>query len=713
MKSYEQRLLIATNSVLDHAASQLYPELDRTDARLNLLEAVASIVGGWSLKDFWELFGRSRMVVSADLIDWATKVRTEIESTPIPVPLALSSLSREVLAASKQKRTGAYYTDWRLAQQLARDSVACVTRQGPWIDTACGTGVLLVAAAMEVSRENRDEVIADLLVGADLSQRALRGALLSVASLTSDLKAVQKFSSRLLAQDSLRSSNVWRRIAPSGAALVIGNPPWEKLRVTKHELAKRDGVVRAYGTSFDEEVDLAEDRSRLLAYVEEVVSGTQLQGRGEHDLYKLFLEMGIGLTSDRGVLALILPAGLIRSQGTEDLRRELNAVSRDLNVAVIENRASNFAIDTRFKFVNLVATIGVGRRSPITLKVADRKGKLPLEPVSIDRSLLEEIRGDFSIPEIRTTDEWKLYSRLAADAVLIGAPDGPWRPRYLREVDMTSDRRHFLRDAVDGTVPLIEGRHVSQYRWRSKTFRSGEGRSAIWRPEPLRNAQLRTQWHMPVGAMKSEAKERMVRSRVGFCDITGQTNERSLLVARIPAGAVCGNKVPTVLFRDNSIDREDLFLALGNSLVVDWMLRRIVTTTVNFFLLDSLQLPPIDLGSVTARQLVNLVRLVSSAEGDPNGDLWEIGQWRARIDALVADAWGLDVDDMEIVLGDFPLLDRGQPSLGGEPKSTITRDCVLAHLAKLQGERHWAEERCKNAQAAGALPYIPAEFARS
>src|SRR5699024_9540774 len=131
-----------------------------------------------------------------------------------------------------------------------------------------------------------------------------------------------------------------------------------------------------------------------------------------------------------------------------------------------------------------------------------------------------------------------------------------------------------------------------------KTFRSGEGRSAIWRPEPLRNAQLRTQWHMPVGAMKSEAKERMVRSRVGFCDITGQTNERSLLVARIPAGAVCGNKVPTVLFRDNSIDREDLFLALGNSLVVDWMLRRIVTTTVNFFLLDSLQLPPIDLGSV-------------------------------------------------------------------------------------------------------------------
>src|SRR5699024_5012354 len=98
------------------------------------------------------------------------------------------------------------------------------------------------------------------------------------------------FSGRLLLQDSLRSASAWAQLAPNGAALVIGNPPWEKLRVSRHEAAKGAGAVRAYGQGFDGDLDLTHDRSELLGYIEQVASGTRLQGRGEHDLYKLFLE---------------------------------------------------------------------------------------------------------------------------------------------------------------------------------------------------------------------------------------------------------------------------------------------------------------------------------------------------------------------------------------------------------------------------------------
>src|SRR5699024_5567985 len=101
---------------------------------------------------------------------------------------------------------------------------------------------LLVAAAMQLpAGAERDAVIRDRLSGADLSTNALRGTLLSVASLTSDLSAVRHFASRLLRQDSLRSRGVWKDLAPSGAALVIGNPPLEKLKVSRHELAKSKG----------------------------------------------------------------------------------------------------------------------------------------------------------------------------------------------------------------------------------------------------------------------------------------------------------------------------------------------------------------------------------------------------------------------------------------------------------------------------------------
>lgn len=711
MKSLEQRLLGHTDQLLDQAAADVCPAADPTDARLTVLEAAAASVGGWRLEDFWEAVDRDRSSVRSDPAPWADKVLASIADTPIPTALALSALSREVLPTSQQRKTGAYYTDWRLAELLASTSVPAVKADGPWVDTACGSGVLLAAAAMQLpAGAKRDAIIRDKLAGADLSARALRGALLSVASLTSDLAAIAAFASRLLVQDSLRSPNSWAQLAPSGAALVIGNPPWEKLKISRHELAKSRGSARAYGQSYTEDVDLAHHRSTLLTYIEQVATGTRLQGRGEHDLYKLFLELGMGIAAEDGVLAMLLPAGLIRAQGTESLRRELNVLASELSISVIENRARNFAIDTRFKFLSVVARVGTGPQKPIALRVADRTGALPDTPVKLRRAELARVRSDLSIPEVHTAEEWDLYSRLAKNATAVGDPDGPWHPEYRREVDMTLDQKSFRREPGEQTMPLLEGRHVAQYRWRAKTYQSGEGRAAIWRPEPLSDTYLRTQWHVPVAAMHPATVDRTTRSRIGFCDITGQTNERSLLAARVPAGVVCGNKVPTLAFKSGDADREDLFLALANSLVVDWMLRRIVTTTVNFFLLDTLPLPRIDEDSDTGRELVSLARRLTAAEGDPASIQWEVGQWRARSDALVAASWGLTCADLETVLADFPLLDRGQPALPGEPRSSVTADCVLAELANILDVSHSSAERRENARERGAIPYVPAEY---
>ncbi|MGP7815025.1 Eco57I restriction-modification methylase domain-containing protein [Glutamicibacter soli] len=711
MRSLEQNHLLFANTLLDQAATEVCPSAELSDARLTILETVASAVGGWNLEEFWERNQQSRPELHSDPHPWADKLRASIAATPIPVSLALSALSREVLPSAQQRKSGAYYTDWRLAEQLAAQSVPMVRTDGLWIDPACGSGVLLAAAAMTLQPgAKRNHVIREQLTGADLSARALRGALLSVASLTADLDAVYGFASRLFRQDSLRSRNTWAELVPKGAALVIGNPPWEKLKVSRHELATELGQVRHYGQRYKDEIDLTHSRANLLSYIEQVAMGTRFQGKGEHDLYKLFLELGLALAAEDGILAMILPAGLIRSQGTETLRRELIRSARELSISVIENRARHFAIDTRFKFLTMVARVGGDNHLPINLKVADRTGVLPNESVSISRSELHAVRNDLSIPEVRTSDEWELFARLAKNSISIGDPTGPWRPTYRREVDMTLDKKKFKRTPDNESLPLLEGRHISHYRWRAKTYQSGEGRAAIWRPEPTGKATLKPQWYIQPSTIHPASAERAARSRIGFCDITGQTNERSLLLARIPAGVSCGNKVPTLVFADGNADREDLFLALTNSLVVDWMMRRLVTTTVNFFLLNSLPLPKLDEDSAIGKELVQLARSISAAEGDPEVSLWDLGQRRARIDALVASVWSLSLEDMEVVLRDFPLLDRGQPPLFGEDKSTITQDSVLAELAKLHEVQHASGLRLKYAQEQGAMPYIPAEY---
>ncbi|MCY1376341.1 hypothetical protein D9M69_638230 [compost metagenome] len=87
-------------------------------------------------------------------------------------------------------------------------------------------------------------------------------------------------------------------------------------------------------------------------------------------------------------------------------------------------------------------------------------------------------------------------------------------------------------------------------------------------------------------------------------------------------------------------------------------------------------------------------------------------QLRGDIDAEVAVAYGLDLKDMELVLQDFPILDRGQIALPSEAKSTITRDSVLAAVAKRTASQStfWVR-RAVEARALGAMAYVPSELA--
>jgi hypothetical protein len=203
--------------------------------------------------------------------------------------------------------------------------------------------------------------------------------------------------------------------------------------------------------------------------------------------------------------------------------------------------------------------------------------------------------------------------------------------------------------------------------------------------------------------------------RVGFCDIAGQTNERSLMASLIPPGVVCGNKVPTILFPDDSSEERLLvWTSIANSFTFDWMLRRILTTTVNYFVLESIPMPRLAKDGLPWKRLVKAARELRTLDraGSSREIYQRIANLRAEIDAEVAVAYGLDLSDVKLLLQDFPLLDRGQINLPGESKSSITCDYVLSAMAKRTGCRH-APWSCRAAEASaiGAFAYVPSELA--
>lgn len=712
-KPLEERLLTPARRVLDLAG--FTPE-----ARLDILEAAASRLGGFKLTEYRKRFDASHTLSEPHALDSAEKLLNILKTGPIPLSLALSALARPQISQSEQRTSGAYYTDFRLAQYVAASAAPHLVQGARVIDPAAGTGILLVAASLVASgldRLRRATWLAESVTAWDLSSEALRGARLALASLTDDLAAIEAMVSSWRCHDSLLV-----RDAPWGEFdVVLGNPPWEKTRLTRHEFVKANGGARHYGDdygngSLDDDL-FAFKRNEVTQYGNTLAIRYPLLGRGEPDLYKAFLELILKLVRPHGCVSTLVPAGLIRSQGTEDLRRFLVTNTYELSFTVMENRARFFAIDTRFKFLGLVLSKGTADVGRPYLQVLHAEGTDTGVSVTgrarIERKALEDIRPNLTVPEVRSEDEWRLFRKMSEHSVSGTSERAGWESDIVREVDMTRDRMHFSRSSGVDKLVLVEGRMVHHHRFGAKAYRSGTGRRAKWDTVPLGAQWVMPQFWFPAGRLSNSVRERADRVRAGFCDITGQTNERSMLAALIPSGVVCGNKVPTVTFRnDSSEDRLFLWLAIVNSFPFDWALRRIVTTTVNYFVLNSVPFPKVRLDSPFGQRLVEAARELHRLGNEEAGsDPLSVAALRAEIDVAVSALYGLGFSELELILRDFPLLDRGQPAIGREERSTITRDFLLVEAAeRLKGHPGAYGRRLQAALAIGAVPYVPSEF---
>lgn len=721
----EADLLSDAEKALNSAVSALVG--DRFEARLQILEACSARFGGFDLAAFHDAFHIKSLNRPQILIELADRVASSIEKTSIHPSLALSALARETLEESDRKNTGAYHTDFRLAGRLAELAAPHLTHQSKSVDPACGAGILLVALTIAVCGRDRAKIsewLAHGVCAADRSANSLRGALLALASLTDDLQALVAMRTRWQCGDSLlASSKIWQTMAPGGFDAVIGNPPWDKVKLSRHEFLKSSGTNRHYGadTCDLDEARFNSQRDEVAQYSRKLLTRYPDLACGEPDLYIAFTALFFKLCRPKGIVAALVPGGLIRSQGTESVRRRLFDSSLSVSLSIIDNRARFFAIDTRFKFLAVAlvkAGLSKAKRDPITL-LHERGTPCGLETfgsATIGRASLSAIRADLSLPEVRSQAEWKVFQKVAEAGCRWDDPQGGWTSRFCREVDMTKERPKFLSKPNKESLPLVEGRMVQQHRFGVKGYVSGSGRRALWEAYSIGASLLRPQFWIEPRHISRANSQRALSLRAGFCDIAGQTNERSLMASLIPPGVICGNKVPTILFlSDTSRDRLLVWTAIANSFTFDWMLRRVLTTTVNYFLLQSVPLPKMTKDGLPWQKLVACASELAQLNnaGSTKFTKERMAQLRAEIDAEVAVAYGLGLDDLALMLQDFPLLDRGQPPLQGEGKSTITRDTALAIAGKRMGVRvdEW-QKRARMAHELGAQAYVPSEIAK-
>lgn len=447
-----------------------------------------------------------------------------------------------------------------------------------------------------------------------------------------------------------------------GFDAVVGNPPWERIKLQEQEFfATRDAAIA--------EAPNAAARKRLIAQLFELSpslyasfqaakresSGSahflKVSGRcpftatGDINTYSVFAETDRTITGPHGRTGVIVPTGIATDATTQRFFRDLVETKSLAALYDFENAAPVFPdVHRSFKF-SLLTMAGQAAREdaarfafflhdPAELDDASRAFNLRPEEIL----LLNPNTGTCPVFRSRRDAEITLgiYRRVPV-LVKEGDPNGnPWGVSFMTMFHMSNDSHMFhTREELeedgwhlDGNVfvrgeermlPLYEAKMVHHYDHRWATY----DRDESVRDLPLAEKQLPETVVQPrywvsdgdvdtggTSADGSPIYEAGVSSRlaskgwnydwlVGWRDICRATDERTAISFVFPKSGV-GNKIP-LMFSLEAPAVVSQLIAVQSSFVFDFTSRqKIGSTTMNFFIWK--QLPILKSSTIDASE---------------------------------------------------------------------------------------------------------------
>lgn len=467
-----------------------------------------------------------------------------------------------------------------------------------------------------------------------------------------------------------------------GFDVVVGNPPWEEVNVEElgffarykpgiRSLSERRRKVAVEALRVERpelETKLERERKSLAMTRSALVPANGYPPMpGNADLYKFFCQRYRALLREGGMLGVVLPRSVFVAKGSAGFRQWLfdNAAPRRIDFILNSGRWA-FDAEPRYTIALLAAqrvaadpdakidVAGVAASDTEFARQSDSPG------LGIGRSALGPA---LEVPLLPDQDAADLLTKLRR-----GEPfpfgGGRWRCFPVQgDLNETTDA-HFWEGARSG-LPLWKGGSFDQFDPNGADERrcpeSAELRAKIEKPRPGSGSLLAEA--VPTATRHEAVIRELARPRLAFRDVSRATDTRTVRACIVPADCLLTNKAPYLAFLDEDPANQAACLGLMNSFVFDWQARRFVETNLNFFVLEGLRLPRLDDDSFAA--LVRTAgrlscvddRFAALAEqlgvecgelGDDEADL----VW-AELDAVAAHAYGLTVDELDVVFADF------------------------------------------------------------
>ncbi len=432
-----------------------------------------------------------------------------------------------------------------------------------------------------------------------------------------------------------------------GFDAVIGNPPWDKMKLQQVEWfsARRPEIARAAtgaerrrmiaelrgtGEPLADEYDRAAGMSETARRMARNCGDYPLLSGGDVNLYSLFVERSMSLAKPDGMVGLLVPSGIASDKTAARFFGSVATEGRLKALLDFENRRLRFGtrpffpdVDGRFKFCVFAASpspvdgqsnCGFFLHDASEVEDPDRCFPLSAE----DFASVNPNTG--TAPIFRTRRDADLVTAIYGRLPVLVDRSGDravetWPVKYSRMFDMTNDsglfrtRTQLEEDerawAIVGNrfdspagiwVPLYVGRMIHQYDHRAASVELNEGN--------LHNQALSGDIgpDLKSDPLFSPTPQYWVREEsvllpdetgwiLGFRDIARATDARTVIAAIAPAVGF-GNKLPILI--PYAEDRREWLLAGNlNSAVLNYVARqKIHSTSLNLFILEQLPVVP-------------------------------------------------------------------------------------------------------------------------
>ncbi len=657
-----------------------------------------------------------------------------------PVCTALNKINTAALKDLEKKRNAAQFkqVDEFLTTDSGLKELAAIEAMPQTTTKQIAKQEAAYKVFLDKAQNSHLRQAADMLLGAFLLRKTeFTEALIPTTGsvyleLVSENHNAQHIARREAAMKACREASVFhwplafpQVFAQGGFDCVLGNPPWERIKLQEEEffatrsadvakaknkaersqriqwlsegmLAKHllpelhhpehecDAEVRLFN-EFVTAKRTAEAASAFMHVKGEEGGRYALTGVGDVNTYALFSESILQITSNKGRAGFIVPTGIATDDSTKAFFGHISQTGRLVSLYDIENREAVFpSVHRSYKFCLL--TLGQVEQAEFAFfltqvhQLADARRRFKLTP--------EEFRlinpNTLTCPVFRSERDAELTKKIyRAAPVLIdeNSEEGnPWGISFMAMMHMSADSHLFRSEPGEGLLPLYEAKMIHQFDHRWATYDGDAARDST----PAEKADPGFTVTPRYWVSETEVNKKLADKKwdkgwlMGWRDICRATDERTVIASVVPKSGV-GNKMPLFLPKAGTTpERFAALLANFSALAFDFVARqKIGGTTLNYFYLK--QFPVLAPERYTEADLAFIVPRVLELtytahdlkswaqdlgyEGDPFAFNPERRAiLRAELDAYYAKLYGLTRDELRYILDPTDVMGEDYPS---------------------------------------------------